>query len=67
MLTGKAKGPTDELFRQCMAILALLYQLSFYLIGYEGWLTDYAAKGWPLRQYPLQAPVKTSKPKSKSK
>jgi hypothetical protein len=48
------QGPEDALFRECMAVLALLYQLSFYLIGYEGWFDDYAAKGWPLRKYPLK-------------
>jgi hypothetical protein len=50
----EGQGSSDELFRECMAVLALLYQLTFYLIGYEGWFRDYAAKGWPLRKYPLK-------------
>jgi hypothetical protein len=54
----EGQGHEDALFRECMAVLALLYQLSFYLIGYEGYFSDYAAKGWPLRKYPLKYPLK---------
>jgi hypothetical protein len=31
----------------------LLRQLTFHLIGYEGPFTDYGARGFPSKQYPL--------------
>jgi hypothetical protein len=33
--------------------VTLLYQIVFFLIGYEGMFTDYGQHGWPLVQYPL--------------
>jgi hypothetical protein len=42
------------LLRECVAVLGLLYQLTFYLIEYIGPYTDLGTCGWPLRQYSLK-------------
>jgi hypothetical protein len=39
---------------------ALMYQLVFHLIGYEGPYTDHGARGYPTRHYPEARPTGTS-------
>jgi hypothetical protein len=34
---------------------ALMYQIIFHLIGYQGWFIDYGSPGYPLKAYPLSA------------
>jgi hypothetical protein len=38
----------------------LLWQLTFYLVGYEGPFTDYGAENFPSKQYPLTTPAQNS-------
>lgn len=45
----------DPLYRECMAVVGLLYQLVAHIIGYRGYLTSFAERGWPLRPYPFPA------------
>lgn len=35
------------------AVTVLMYHLTFYLIGYTEWYTDYSKPGWPSAHYPL--------------
>ncbi|MBR8034725.1 hypothetical protein [Burkholderia vietnamiensis] len=37
-------------------VQVLLYQITYYLIGYSGPYTDYGAEGFPIKKYPLEAP-----------
>lgn len=43
----------QKLFDNIHRVEVLLRQLTFYLIGYKGPFTDYGAKGFPTKQYPL--------------
>jgi hypothetical protein len=43
----------QELLDNIHRAQVLLRQLTFHLIGYEGAFTDYGAKDWPSKRYPL--------------
>jgi hypothetical protein len=47
------QGNEEGLFMECMAVLALLYQMVAHLIDYRGYLTNLTEPGWPMRPYPL--------------
>jgi hypothetical protein len=42
----------QEIWSLMNRVTVLLYQVTFYLIGYEGFYTDYGEIGWPKRIYP---------------
>lgn len=49
------QGDEATLFTECMAVLTLLHQLIAHLVGYQGQLSNYVERAWPLRPYPLPA------------
>jgi hypothetical protein len=55
---GELKKPDQidyqKLFDELHRAEVLLRQLTFYLIGYEGPFTDYGARGFPTKPYPLK-------------
>lgn len=51
----KKPSPADyqQLIDRIHSVEVLLYQLTFYLIGYSGPYTDYGIKGFPTKTYPI--------------
>ena len=46
-------GYMQEMFDLIHQVETLIYQIIFFLIGYEGPYTDYGSSGFPMGQYPL--------------
>jgi hypothetical protein len=46
-------GSTEEWWSDIGAVTVLIYHMTFYLIGYTEWYTDYSQLNWPAARYPL--------------
>ena len=50
-------GTNQQILDLIHQVEVLLFQIVFYLVGYEGPFTDYGANRFPTVQYPLAAPL----------